>query len=227
MEKPRLFFARCQITWSGTIAMAWQVAFALTVGAQASGTVIHRNLYSGMLAFALLFSSCCFWFNALFWGPSAGWRKGLGWSDYCRRLIGESEVSYEKRMSRLIRCYGDQAVHGWIIGASAYTMIFLINFYWHNDIHDFLLVPGYTTLDLANFLTMQKFYSIEAGIAGVAVAITLVTFLADALKRYILAIGNAAAVQVPDGTNASGASQPNGEIIQSSYSPLTGSMQPK
>lgn len=204
MEKHRLFFARAQLTWTGTFAVAWQVALIITAGTQASGTVIHRNLLSGLMVTSLVISSICFWWNSLYWGPTAGTRKGLGWNEVCRRVVGETDVSYEKRLSRLVRCYGDQMVHGWIVASSAYVLIFLLNFYWHQGIFDFLLLPGYSLQDLLNFYTMQEFYRAQMGIGAIAVALALVTVLADMFKRFVLAMGEAAAVQVADGTTATG-----------------------
>lgn len=195
---------RAQLTWCATFNVTWQIVLALVTAAQASGSIIHPNLLSGLQVTALVLASVNAMFTMFWWGPSAGYRKGLGWSEMCRRVVGESEVSFEKRMSRIIRCYGDLVVNFWIIGSTAFVLIFLIVFYVHQGIQNFPPPLAYDAQALANFYTMQSFYRAQQAISGVTVALAICTFFADMFKRYVLSMNSAVAVQIPDGTTATG-----------------------
>jgi hypothetical protein len=165
-----------------------------------------------------MWSGLVFFCNAFWWGPSAGYRKGLKLSQQCRRLTTEDSVTYEERLSRIIRAYGDQIMQSWLFGATGFQLIFMIRFWWFNWVagpSTFQPLLTNAPLDIMRYLAVQEFASSMIAIAAIGISLALVTCLMDAFKRFVLALGEADAVRVPDGnTMMTGSPVPQGQQMQ-------------
>ncbi len=238
-EKPRIFLARSQLTWMGTFQVVWQIAITISMGWMLSNDIIHAYLLPGFWVASVTAAGVCFLFNSLYWGPSAGYRPGLTWRGMCRRVVTETAITYEKRMLRLLRCYNDQWIQGWVLATTGIMLMQLTRFYWRYGVHAFQPLLANDVLSIMLYDAMKQFQGAQSFIGACTVLIAMYTH-SDLFKHFVLALGESAAVQVADGSTTvasqlksdapdSGSSVARGTTLASGASarhnmPLTGAM---
>ncbi len=185
----KLFLPRANLSWVGTIIVLWWIGLSF-VGwasfANFNNVVRYPYLMSGLFFTSCVVSGLALIFTIFYWGPSAGTRKKMSDLDPCRMYPGESLISWELRTSRIVRCYGDVLVEVWTLATSAFVLIWMVVFYWYNDVLQFQpLPPVFTSLQLYQFMMAEGFGLAMAFIGAITVLIAIDN-TRDMFKRFML-----------------------------------------
>lgn len=181
----RPFLARANLTWMGTFNVLWQIGMAFVAAEMLNNDINEAHLLSGLAIATVCISGISFIINCFFWGPTAGTRPNYALVGRC---LDETPVTFEKRMARLVRSYGDQWVTSWVLATTSFQLIFMIVFYSRYGIQTFQPLPAVPTpLEHMQYQAVKLFELGQLSIAAITVLITLCT-MSDMFKRLILAI---------------------------------------
>lgn len=185
----KVFMPRANLSWIGTIAVLWQLGLAF-VGwasyANLNGVVKYPYLMSALIFVSVVVNGVFLLLSMLYWGPSAGTRPKMSDLDPCRMAPGESFISYERRTSRIIRSYGDDSVLKWVLASSVFLLIWMIQFYWYNNVLQFQpLPPVFTALQFYQYTQAQGFAFAMVGIAAIAIVLGIDNGR-DMFKRFVI-----------------------------------------